>query len=207
MPAKCQERTSPAGIALRKSSEWDSGHADWPWRANNEPYAVWVAEVMLQQTQIATVIPYYQRWMQQFPTVQKLAEADLDDVLKTWEGLGYYSRARNLHAAAKLVVEEFAGSLPRRVPDLMKLPGIGRYTAGAIASIAFDQPEPVLDGNIVRVFTRLIDLADDVSQSTTRNKLWYLAERLVPAQRPGDYNQALMELGQQICRSKAPLLI
>lgn len=183
---------------------WDAGHADWPWRRTRDPYGVWVAEVMLQQTQIATVIPYYERWMARWPTVEALAAATLDEVLKMWEGLGYYSRARNLHAAAGIVARELGGRLPRTVAGLQKLPGIGRYTAGAIASIAFDVPAPVLDGNIIRVLSRLHDIEEDVTRSQTRARLWRLAEAGVPIDRPGDYSEALMELGQQICVPQAP---
>lgn len=183
---------------------WDAGHADLPWRGTHDPYGIWVAEIMLQQTQIATVIPYYERWLARFPTVSALAEAPLADVLKQWEGLGYYSRARNLHAAAQQVLRDFNGCLPETAPDLIKLPGIGRYTAGAIASIAFNQHAPVLDGNVIRVLSRLVDLSDDVTQTATRNALWHLAEQLVPEDRPGDYNEALMELGQQVCLPTNP---
>ena len=188
-------------------SWYDFNHADLPWRGHPDPYAVWVSEIMLQQTQITTVIPYFERWMARFPTVQKLADASLDEVLKVWEGLGYYSRARNLHAAAGQVVTEFGGDLPETAAELMKLKGIGRYTAGAIASICFDQATPVLDGNVIRVLTRLGDIADDISLSATRKNLWALAAKLVPADRPGDYNQALMELGQRVCLPHNPMCL
>jgi A/G-specific adenine glycosylase len=183
---------------------WDEGHAELPWRGVRDPYAVWVSEVMLQQTQIATVIPYYERWMARFPTVQALAEAPLADVLKLWEGLGYYGRARNLHAAAQTIVGELGGCLPDTVAGLKRLRGIGDYTAGAIASIAFDRRAPLVDGNVSRVLTRLFDIASDVTESRTRRRLWALAGELVPAERPGDYNQALMELGQTVCLPVAP---
>ena len=191
-------------ISARLLAWWDSGHTELPWRRTRDPYAVWVAEVMLQQTQIATVIPYYERWMARFPTVEELAAAPLDDVLKLWEGLGYYSRARHLHAAAQIVAGEHAGRLPRTTSALMKLPGIGRYTAGAIASIAYDVAAPALDGNVIRVLSRLYDIDEDVTQSSTRNLCWRLAEELLPATRPGDFNQALMELGQQVCAPQNP---
>jgi A/G-specific adenine glycosylase len=183
---------------------WDAGHADLPWRRQPSPYAVWVSEIMLQQTQVKTVIPYYERWMARFPTVRHLAAASLDEVLKLWEGLGYYSRARNLHAAAQTVVNELDGRIPTTAVGLMQLKGIGRYTAGAIASIAFDEPAPILDGNVIRVLSRLYDLPDDVTTTAVKNKLWRIAEDLVPAQRPGDFNQALMELGQQVCLPANP---
>lgn len=191
-------------ISGRLLAWWDAGHAELPWRASNDPYAVWVSEVMLQQTQITTVLPYYKRWLDRFPTVEALAAASVDEVLKLWEGLGYYSRARNLHAAARTVVEMYGGEIPGTVSELMKLKGIGRYTAGAIASIAFDQPVPVLDGNVVRVLSRLYDLPDDVTQTATKKQLWRMAEELVPQEQPGAFNQALMELGQTVCLPAAP---
>jgi A/G-specific adenine glycosylase len=183
---------------------WDAGHAELPWRMNKEPYSVWVAEIMLQQTQIATVIPYYERWLTRFPTVEALAAASLAEVLKLWEGLGYYSRARNLQAAAQMVVDLYDGRIPDTVTELMKLKGIGRYTAGAIASIAFDRPAPVLDGNVIRVLSRLADLSDDVTEAKTKKQMWQMAEDLVPQERPGAFNQALMELGQTVCLPAVP---
>ncbi len=183
---------------------WDEGHADLPWRRTRDPYHIWVSEIMLQQTQIATVIPYYKRWITRFPTVDALAAAELDEVLKMWEGLGYYSRARNLQTAAKTVVEELDGEMPKTAEGLLRLKGIGRYTAGAIASIAFDQAAPVLDGNVIRVLSRITDLPDDTTQTATKNALWQLADSLVPTERAGDYNQALMELGQKICQPTTP---
>lgn len=191
-------------LAARLLAWWDEGHADHPWRLQRDPYAIWIAEVMLQQTQIATVIPYYERWMARFPDAAALADAPLDDVLKAWEGLGYYSRARNLRRAAQKIVAEHGGVLPRDPEALRALPGIGPYTAGAIASIAFDQSVPVLDGNVIRVLSRLVDLQDDVTETATKKRLWELAASLVPAERPGDYNQALMELGQRVCVPAAP---
>jgi A/G-specific adenine glycosylase len=191
-------------IASKLLTWWDAGHADLPWRNTADPYAIWVAEIMLQQTQITTVIPYYERWLAHFPTVEALAAAPLDEVLKLWEGLGYYSRARHLHAAAQTVVAEYGGQLPQMVAELMRLKGIGRYTAGAIASIAFDRPAPVLDGNVIRVLTRLFDIDADVTQTATQKHLWQVAAGLVPEERPGEYNQALMELGQTICLTGEP---
>ena len=183
---------------------WDEGHAQLPWRGLRDPYAIWISEIMAQQTQLATVIPYYERWMARFPTVVELAKAPLDDVLKLWEGLGYYSRARNLHAAAQTVVTEYAGEMPKTAAELQKLKGIGRYTAAAIASICFDESVAVLDGNVIRVLSRLADLPDDVTQTATKKKLWAMAEEHVPENRPGDYNQSLMELGQTLCTPKSP---
>lgn len=191
-------------LSERLLAWWDEGHRSLPWRESDDPYVIWVSEIMLQQTQISTVLPYFKRWIVHFPTVQVLAAASLDAVLKQWEGLGYYSRARNLHAAAKIVVEEYGSFLPASVTELIALPGIGRYTAGAIASIAFDQSVPVLDGNVIRVLSRLTDLTEDVSKSRTKTKLWQLAGSLVPDRRPGEFNQAIMELGQQICLPGIP---
>ncbi|NKQ34801.1 MAG: A/G-specific adenine glycosylase [Chloroflexi bacterium] len=186
-------------LSLALLAWWDAGHADLPWRQTRDPYAVWVAEVMLQQTQIATVIPYYERWLARFPTVQALAEASLDEVLKLWEGLGYYGRARNLHAAVQMVMNEYDGRIPTTAADLLKLKGIGRYTANAIASIAYNEAVPVLDGNVVRVLSRLTDFAEDVTTTPAKKQLWQMAAKLVPADRPGDYNEAIMELGQTLC--------
>ena len=184
---------------------WDAGHRDLPWRQANSGYAIWIAEIMLQQTQIATVIPYYLRWMARFPDVATVAEAPLDDVLLAWQGLGYYSRARNIHAAAQQIMRQYGGRLPDTAAELARLPGIGPYTSGAIASIAFGRREPVLDGNVIRVLSRLLDLELDVTLTTTRRLLWQVADELVPEDRAGDYNQALMELGQLICLGPAPM--
>lgn len=184
---------------------WESQKVDMPWRSPTpDPYAVWISEIMLQQTQVATVIPYFERWMTRFPTVAALAAADLADVLKMWEGLGYYSRARNLHTAAQMVIDAYGGELPNSAAELRKLKGIGRYTAGAIASIAFGEQAAVLDGNVIRVLTRLFDISADITQTATKNNLWEIAEALVPGEQPGAFNQALMELGQQICVPETP---
>ena len=195
---------NPSAISTTLLNWWDKGHADLPWRQSKDPYKIWVSEIMLQQTQIVTVIPYYERWMARFPTVTALAEAPLDHVLKMWEGLGYYSRARNLHAAAQMVVTQFNGELPQTIAGLLQLKGVGRYTAGAIGSIAFELPAPVLDGNVIRVLTRLFDIDEDVTLTKTKKKLWQMATELVPDTRPGAYNQALMELGQKVCLPKKP---
>lgn len=160
---------------------------------------------MLQQTQVETVIPYYERFLAAFPTVQALADAPLEDVLKLWEGLGYYSRARNLHRAAQMIAHDMGGNLPTTAQGWQQLPGVGRYTAGAIASIAFGEAAPVLDGNVIRVFARLLDLEADVTQTAVQNDLWRQAEIWLPDARPGDYNQALMELGRTICKPRNPL--
>jgi A/G-specific adenine glycosylase len=185
--------------------DWYARHArDLPWRRSPRPYQVWVSEIMLQQTQVETVVPYYRRWLKRFPTVRALAGAPLADVLAMWEGLGYYSRARNLHRAAQKVMQEFDGRLPRDFARLQGLPGVGRYTAGAIASIAFDLDAAVLDGNVKRVLARVFNLTDDVKSPAGEKKLWALAESLVPKGRAGDYNQALMDLGATICRPQNP---
>lgn len=184
---------------------WFAANArDLPWRRTSDPYAIWISEIMLQQTQTSTVIPYYQRFLAHFPTVEALAQAPLADVLKTWEGLGYYSRARNLHRTAQIIVEEHGGCLPEDAPSLLALPGIGRYTAGAIRSLAFNQPAPILDGNIRRVITRLDDIAESIDETVTEKRLWQRAEEMVHVQQPGMMNEALMELGALICLPKIP---
>lgn len=180
---------------------------DLPWRRRRDPYAVWISEIMLQQTQVATVIPYFERWLARFPDVQALAAAPLEDVLKTWEGLGYYARARNLHRAAQIIIAQHDGQVPAARAALLALPGIGRYTAGAILSLAFGQAEPVLDGNVRRVLCRLYDIAEDAGAPTTLRRLWSLATELVAAAPPGqagDLNEALMELGALTCTPGVP---
>ncbi|MBZ0301976.1 MAG: A/G-specific adenine glycosylase [Anaerolineae bacterium] len=184
---------------------YDQAAADLPWRRTRAPYHVWLSEIMLQQTQVETVIPYYERFLAAFPTIQALAEAPLDDVLKLWEGLGYYSRARNLHRAAQIIAHDMGGYIPTTAEGWRQLPGIGRYTAGAIASIAFEECTPVLDGNVIRVFARLLDLDADVTETAVKNDLWQRAEAWMPPTRPGDYNQALMDLGRTICKPRSPL--
>lgn len=184
---------------------YEENARDLPWRNSRDPYAIWVSEIMLQQTRVETVIPYYQRWLAAYPSVQSLAEAEEDQVLKTWEGLGYYNRARNLQAAARIVVEQHQGALPADLQALQDLPGIGRYTAGAILSIAFNQPAPILDGNLRRVFTRVFNISSPIQTSGTEKELWKIAEDLVPESGPGDFNQALMELGALVCLPKIPL--
>ena len=184
---------------------WYAAHARClPWRENPEPYAVWVSEVMLQQTRVETVIPYFQRWMERFPSIAALAAASLQDVLAVWEGLGYYGRGRNLHRAAQLVMQEYGGVLPGEAHQLRKLPGIGRYTAAAIASIAFGRDEPTLDANIRRVLARYFNVHQDARSSTGEALLWELAGRHLPTGQAGEYNQALMDLGAGICTPKSP---
>lgn len=176
-----------------------------PWRRVRDPYAIWISEIMLQQTQVKTVLPYYQRWMRRFPNVRGLVKAPLSEVLKHWEGLGYYRRARNLHQTAQIVWEKRGGKFPDSSDELQKLPGIGRYTAGAIASIAFNKPEPILDGNVKRVLARVLALREPMDKTSGDKKLWETSRRLVRGtSEPGDLNQALMELGALVCLPENP---
>ena len=189
----------------RRLLEWYRLQArQLPWRGQNDPYATWVSEIMLQQTRVDTVIPYFQRWMERFPTLEKLASASEQDVLAAWEGLGYYSRARNLHRAARQVIFEYQGIIPRERPALERLPGIGRYTAGAITSIAFGQDEAALDGNIRRVLARLFNMDEPAYSGAGERRLWEYARQNLPTGRAGDYNQALMDLGATLCTPRAP---
>lgn len=179
------------------------GRHDLPWQRDITPYRVWVSEIMLQQTQVATVIPYFERFLQAFPTVNDLAEASEDAVLHHWTGLGYYARARNLHAAAKTVVAEHGGEFPKSLEGLMSLKGIGRSTAGAIAAISMGLPASILDGNVKRVLARHRAIEGWPEQTAVRNTLWAIAEELTPRQRTADYTQAMMDLGATLCvRSK-----
>lgn len=190
------------GIAAIRASLlafFDSSARPLPWRSTRDPYAIWVSEVMAQQTRVETVVPYYERWLSRFPDVAALAGAPLDDVLKAWEGLGYYSRARNLHAAARVLRERHACTIPRSHEDLLALPGIGEYTAGAVSSIAFGAPRAAIDGNVRRVLARVLD-----NPAPSPALLRAVAGSLVPPDRPGDFNQALMELGARVCTPKAP---
>ena len=184
---------------------YDRSRRDLPWRTSANPYAVWVSEVMLQQTRVSTVLRYFPAWMKRFPSVKALAGAPEADVLHAWQGLGYYSRARRLHGAAKAVVERHGGELPSDPEALRALPGVGAYSAGAIASIAFGLPEPIVDGNVVRVLSRAFGLRGDPEKAPLKRALWTLARELVPAERPGDFNQALMELGATVCTPRSPI--
>jgi len=183
---------------------YDRHRRDLPWRRTRDPYAIWLSETMLQQTRVETVIPYYERFLERFPSVRDLADAEPEDVTGLWAGLGYYSRARRLHAAARAVVEEHGGELPSDAEGLRRLPGVGRYTAGAVASIAFERPEPVVDGNVARVLCRWRGLREDVSGRAVQERLWEEAAALAAGARPGDLNQALMELGATVCTPKRP---
>lgn len=183
-----------------------------PWRFSKDPYAIWISEIMLQQTQVATVLDYWRRWMQRFPDIHALASASEQDVFEVWQGLGYYSRARNIRKAAAQIVDRFHGRIPENHQDLLSLPGIGPYTAGAISSIAFGLPEPLLDGNVIRVLSRLLALQSDVKRSSAQKLLWKQARCLVESAASasvtsnpcGDLNQALMELGATICSPQKP---
>ncbi|MDF3001535.1 MAG: A/G-specific adenine glycosylase [Bacillota bacterium] len=180
--------------------KWYDSHARiLPWRENPEPYAVWISEIMLQQTRVEAVKPYFDRWLKAFPTLSSLAAAPEEEVLKLWEGLGYYSRARNIHKTAKIVMQEYGGQLPRSFNELLKLPGIGEYSAGSIGSIAFQLQVPCVDGNVLRVITRVTAEKSDITETSTKRLLTEWVKAIVPANRPGDFNQALMELGATIC--------
>lgn len=196
--------------ALREAllAFYDAAHRDLPWRARPgkraDPYHVWVSEVMLQQTRVDVVVDYFQRWIEALPDVRALAAADEERVLSLWQGLGYYSRARRLLEGARYVVRDCRGELPRSPEELLRVPGIGPYSAGAIASIAYEVPAPLVDGNVVRVLTRVLALSGDPAKAPLKGRLWDLARALVPERRPGDFNQALMELGATVCTPKNP---
>ncbi len=193
---------SPIASALLR---WYAAHArDLPWRSQSSPYRVWISEIMLQQTRVDAVVPFYERWMRLFPDVQTLAAASERDVLIAWEGLGYYARARNLRGAAKLIVSRYSGRLPDRLEELRSLPGVGRYTAAAIASMAFGVDEPVLDGNVRRVLARYFDLRLPADSGAGLKRLWLLARQHLPPGRAADYNQALMDLGATVCLPRNP---
>jgi len=181
-----------------------SNKRELPWRDSPDPYKVWVSEIMLQQTRVETVIPYFNRWMKQFPTVEKLSYATEQEVLSVWEGLGYYSRVRNLHNAASIVIDQYEGRVPKDLSELRKLPGIGRYTASAIASMAFGTDVATLDGNLRRVFARVFNVAEPTDTTKGEKILWALAEKNLPNGHAGDYNQALMDLGSLICHPQNP---
>jgi A/G-specific adenine glycosylase len=189
----------------RKALAWFDRHArDLPWRRTKTPYHVWISEIMLQQTQVVTVVPYFNRFLAKFPTIQTLAAADESEVLRLWEGLGYYRRARQLHKAASVICAEHGGEFPNNPAAILALPGIGRYTAGAIRSIALNQRAPILEANTIRVFSRLLGFAGDTASAHGQQVLWQAAEDLLPRARPGDFNQAMMELGSEICTPRDP---
>ncbi len=194
----------PAEVSRRLLAWYGRAGRDLPWRQTRDPYRIWISEIMLQQTTVAAVIPYYKRFIQQFPTVESLALAPLNDVITLWAGLGYYSRARNLHSAAGKIVADSGGVLPNSLDGLVALPGIGRSTAGAILSIAFAQPVPILDGNVRRVLVRLFAWMDDPRGKSAEKQLWAWAEALTPRDRPHDYAQAIMDLGATVCTPRGP---
>ena len=175
-----------------------------PWRATNNPYAIWISEIMLQQTRVETVIGYFYRFMEQFPTIQDLAAAEEQKLLKVWEGLGYYSRARNLKAAAQQIVAEFDGEMPQSIEEIRSLKGIGPYTAGAIGSIAFGLPEPAIDGNVMRVVSRLFCIEADIAKASSRRPFDEAMRTIISPDEPGEFNQALMDLGSRICTPTTP---
>ena len=185
---------------------FDSQGKDYPWRKTTDPWAILVSEIMLQQTQVATVLGkgHYTRFMARYPTPYTMAEASEQEILKAWEGLGYYRRARNLHAAAKAITQGHSGVFPTKYEEVRALPGIGQYTAGAVASFAYNQSQPIVDANVARVFSRLFDFQERVDTSAGSKQLWQWASELVPANNPRSYNSALMELGQRQCSNKSP---
>ncbi|SET10602.1 A/G-specific DNA-adenine glycosylase [Natronincola peptidivorans] len=185
--------------------EWyEKNHRKLPWRETKNPYYIWISEVMLQQTRVDTVIDYYHRFIQKFPTIKDLAEAEEEVVLKAWEGLGYYSRGRRIHLAAKIIMDQHDGRIPERYEAILALPGIGPYTAGAIASIAFQQPVPAVDGNVMRVFSRVFHLQEDITLMRTQKHMQQIGEKVVSHRNPSFFNQGLMELGALICTPNFP---
>ncbi|MFL5318600.1 MAG: A/G-specific adenine glycosylase [Myxococcaceae bacterium] len=200
--SRVRHRRKAPGFRAPLLQWFDRSKRDLPWRRTKDPYAVWLSEVMLQQTQVVTVIPYWEKFLAKFPRVEDLAAAPLEDVLQLWSGLGYYSRARNLHRAAQAIVA--LGGFPKTAEALRELPGFGPYTSGAVASIAFDEPAPIVDGNVARVFSRLFVVEGAPGEKEREKKLWALAGEHVQGERPGDFNQALMELGALVCRADNP---
>jgi len=182
---------------------WYSGaKRELPWRKTREPYVIWISEIILQQTRVDQGLPYFERFIESFPSVHKLASASEDDVLANWQGLGYYSRARNLHTTAKYVSEKLNGHFPKTYAELLRLKGIGPYTAAAISSICFDRPEPVVDGNVFRVASRIFGVADDISKSSTRKVFTDILKKIIPHGQPGEFNQAIMEHGATVCKPR-----
>lgn len=175
-----------------------------PWREDRDPYRVWVSEIMLQQTRVDQAVPYFQRFIERFPDVEALADAPLDDVLLSWEGLGYYSRARNLHRAAQVVMEEHAGYVPDSRESLLELPGVGAYTSAAIASIAYQKPHAVVDGNVIRVLSRVFRIEHESRSGAMRRTAQQLGDALLPPEAPGEFNEAMMELGATVCTPSSP---
>ena len=203
MPSSIQ--STPKQVMQKALLDWyDRSKRDLPWRRTKDPYAIFVSEMMLQQTQVKTVIPYYLRFLKELPDWKALARAKEEKVLKLWEGLGYYRRARNLRAAAQNVVKDHGGRLPDDLENVLELPGVGLYSAGAVLSIAFQKPQPLVDGNVIRVFSRIFLLRGDLKTGEGNKKVWELARIFLSEKRPGDFNQALMELGATLCLPEAP---
>ncbi|HEU4964251.1 MAG TPA: A/G-specific adenine glycosylase, partial [Bacilli bacterium] len=211
MARKTQERKriefdrKAAQLVSERLLAWYEQHKrDLPWRRQRDPYAIWVSEVMLQQTRVETVIPYWLNFMEKFPTIEALAQAPEADILKAWEGLGYYSRVRNLQKAAQAVVERYGGIVPDQLDEMRSLPGVGPYTAGAVLSIAYDRDVPAVDGNVFRVLSRIFLIEEDIMKPKTRPLFEDLAEYLIPPGRAASFNQGLMELGATVCIPKNP---
>ncbi len=204
MPDLQSNIQEPAAFRRALTAWFRDAARDLPWRRTRDPYAILVSELMLQQTQVATVIPYYERWLARFPDFAALAAAEEAEVLALWQGLGYYSRARNLHRAAQQVVAVHRGEIPRDAEVIRALPGVGRYTAGAVASFAFDLPEPLVDANVARVLARLLDVRVPIDTTSGQRALWEAATALVPRRGAGEFNAALMELGAILCTTRSP---
>lgn len=204
MPSAKNKLLEPSSFQKKLLNWYDQNKRDLPWRRTSIPYAIFVSEMMLQQTQVKTVIPYYERFLKELPDWTALAKAKEEKVLKLWEGLGYYRRARNLQAAAQKIVADHKGRLPNSLEEILEIPGVGPYSAGAILSIAFQKPYPVVDGNVIRVFSRLFLLRGNLKTGEGHKKVWELAETLISHQRPGDFNQAVMELGATLCLPDNP---
>jgi len=193
-------------ILIDELLKWyEQNKRELPWRKGNDPYKIWLSEVILQQTRVDQGLPYFMNFVEKYPTVNSLALAHIDDVLRTWQGLGYYSRARNLHKCAKIIVGHYDGIFPKNKDELIKLPGIGSYTAAAIASLAYGKQEAVVDGNVIRVISRLYGIEADVSEQKTKNEIQQIVDRLIPKKAPDLFNQAIMEFGALHCSPKNPL--
>ena len=188
-----------SAIAVPLLAWYDRNKRDLPWRHTRDPYRIWVSEIMLQQTRVAAVLPYYRQWMEALPTAEALAAVPEERLMKLWQGLGYYSRARNLRRAAKMMMETYAGRFPETREELLRLPGVGEYTAGAVASIAFGQAVPAVDGNVLRVASRVTGEDGDILDPGVRRRFQQLLEQVIPPDRPGEFNQALMDLGAMVC--------
>lgn len=205
MARSTDEKFQDPALFQKQLLHWyDRNKRDLPWRDINDPYATFVSEMMLQQTQVKTVIPYYLRFLKELPNWKSLAKTKEEKVLKLWEGLGYYRRARNLHATAQMVMRDYNGKLPDTLEEITKLPGVGPYSAGAVLSIGFQKPFPVVDGNVIRVFSRLFILRGNLKAGEGHQKVWDLAKNLISKERPGDFNQAIMELGATLCLPDNP---